>query len=98
MSSKGPTPKKDSARQKATGGSRTTERAKLAVRYTAPTPRSFKRSSKFVPIAMLVCLGLGVLTIILNYISVLPYGTTTGSMLIGLAFILVAIGFATRWR
>jgi hypothetical protein len=73
-------------------------------RYTPPVPREFKVSPRWVPVLMLVLLGLGVLIILLNYVGIvpaigpLPDDTSNWYLLIGLALILGGIITATQWH
>jgi hypothetical protein len=73
-------------------------------RYTPPVPREFKISPRWVPVLMLVLLGLGVLIILLNYVGIvpgigpLPDDTSNWYLLIGLALILGGIITATQWH
>ena len=56
-------------------------------RYTPPIPREIKVSPMWVPILMFALLGLGVLTIVLNYVNLLPGDASNGYLLLGLGFI-----------
>jgi hypothetical protein len=56
-------------------------------RYTPPIPREQKVSPIWVPILMFALLGLGVLTIVLNYVNLLPGDASNGYLLLGLGFI-----------
>jgi hypothetical protein len=73
-------------------------------RYTAPVPKEFKVSPRWVPVLMLVLLGLGILIILLNYVGIvpgfgpLPDDTSNWYLLIGLAMILGGIITATQWH
>lgn len=70
-------------------------------RYTPPTPEKLKlgTSPRLVPISMGVLLGLGVVIILVNYLSVLLPGAPSNWYLIGgLGFILAGILVATQWR
>lgn len=68
-------------------------------RYTPPIPPEFKVSPRWVPILMGVLLIAGMLTIILNYLSLLPGGEASNAYLLG-GLGLITAGFivATRWR
>lgn len=67
-------------------------------RYTPPVPRKVRRSPVWYGPALLLLLILGVLMILLNYLSVLP-GSVSGWYLIGgLAMIFVGFIMATRYR
>ena len=67
-------------------------------RYTAPTPREQKVSPTWVPILMFTLLGLGVLTIVLNYVNLLPGDASNGYLLLGLAFITGGFITATNYH
>ena len=73
-------------------------------RYTAPVPKEFKVSPRWVPVLMLVLLGLGILIILLNYVGIvpgfgpLPDDTSNWYLLIGLGMILAGIITATQWH
>ena len=56
-------------------------------RYTPPIPHEKKVSPPWVPILMFTMWALGMLTIILNYVDLLPGGTNNWYLLLGLAFI-----------
>jgi Cell division protein CrgA len=73
------------------GGGRVTPKA--SSRYTPPVPREQKVSPKIVPILMFTFLGLGMLTILLNYVGLLPGGAKNGYLIIGL--VLITAGFIT---
>ena len=75
---------------------RTTERA--SGRYTPPVPRGKKVSPRWVPIAMLTFLVVGVVIVVINYLGVLPGGASNWYLLAGLG--LIALGFvtATQYR
>jgi hypothetical protein len=65
-------------------------------RYTPPVPLSEKVSPPWVAPTMFTLLGLGTATIILNYIDVLPGGTSNWYLFAGLGLILAGIITATR--
>ena len=79
-------------------------------RYTPPVPVRLKHSSRWVPILMFGFFALGVLTIILNYLPGAPgvgelghlFGLSKDGgnayLLIGLVFICLGFGAATRYR
>jgi len=74
-----------------THGGRVTPKA--SSRYTPPIPRDQKVSPKIVPILMFTFLGLGMITILCNYVGVLPGGAGNGYLIIGL--VLITAGFIT---
>ena len=67
-------------------------------RYQPPPKPKPKPSPKWVPILMLSMLGLGVLDLVLYYLSILPGGSPLWGLLSG--FALIAGGFFTGifWR
>jgi hypothetical protein len=67
-------------------------------RYTPPIPKSVKRSPRWYPWVLLGLLLVGVLSIILNYIQVLPASPTNWYVVGGLIAILVAALMATSYR
>ena len=79
------------------GGSRYTPPAPSA-RYTPPIPKEYKVSPRWVPVLMFVLLGAGVLTILSNYLGLLPGGAKNTYLLIGLALITGGFITATRYR
>ncbi|MBO0730399.1 MAG: cell division protein CrgA, partial [Acidimicrobiaceae bacterium] len=67
-------------------------------RYTAPIPIELRESSWWVPALMLTFFGLGLVCILLNYLGVLPGGTSNIYLFVGLGLIVVGFITATRWR
>ena len=68
-------------------------------RYTPPTARDAQMPSPmWVPVLMFTLLGLGVVTILLNYVGLLPGATDNWYLLVGLGFILGGIITATQYR
>ncbi len=67
-------------------------------RYTPPVPRAVKVSPVWVPVLMGTLLALGSVTILLNYLDLLPGGAGNGYLLIGLALITAGFVAATQWR
>lgn len=67
-------------------------------RYTPPIPRSYKQSPRWMGPAILALLLLGMVTIIVNYVGVLPGGASNWYLLLGLAFITSGFLLATRYR
>jgi hypothetical protein len=88
------TPKGTGSKAAGAGGTGTT-----SGRYTPPIPQEYKVSPRWVPIAMGVLLVAGMLTIILNYLSLMPGGEPSNAYLLG-GLGLITAGFivATRWR
>lgn len=68
-------------------------------RYTPPIPQEYKVSSRWVPIVMGILLIAGMLTIIGNYLNLLPGDDPSNAYLLG-GLGLITAGFivATRWR
>ena len=52
----------------------------------------------WVPVLMFVLFGLGMVTIFLNYVGLLPGATSNWYLLAGLGFILAGIITATQYR
>ena len=72
---------------------------KPTARYTPPVPRSEKVSPRWVPIVMFASLGLGMLVILANYVSLLPGGEPSNMyLLLGLVFITVGFITATKFH
>ncbi len=67
-------------------------------RYTAPIPVEYRVSAWWVPVLMLAFFGVGLVCILLNYLGVLPGGTSNIYLLVGLALIVAGFVAATRWR
>ncbi|MEA3214068.1 MAG: hypothetical protein QOJ19_224 [Acidimicrobiia bacterium] len=70
-------------------------------RYTPPVPSSAKlgSSGRWVPITLFTLLVVGVLMIIINYMSVLLPGAPSNWYIVGgLGLILAGIMVATQWR
>ncbi len=67
-------------------------------RYTAPIPRRVRHSPKWYPWVLLGLLVVGVLLIVLNYMSILPVSPTNWYVVGGLVAILAAALMATGYR
>ncbi|MHB1535645.1 MAG: cell division protein CrgA [Acidimicrobiales bacterium] len=67
-------------------------------RYTAPIPQEYRSSGWWVPALMLTFFGLGLVCILLNYLSVLPGGASNVYLLVGLGLIVAGFITATRWH
>jgi len=68
-------------------------------RYTPPIPRAEKVSPKWVPIVMFTSLGLGMLIILANYVSLLPGDEPSNLyLLLGLFFITTGFVTATKYH
>jgi hypothetical protein len=82
---------------------RVTEKGTLAPaasgRYTPPSPNySDMPSPLWVPVLMFSNFALGMMTIFLNYVELVPGGTSNWYLLLGLGFILAGIITATQYR
>jgi hypothetical protein len=83
------------------GGSSTSPRPRAPEaggRYTPPIPREARVSPTWVPVLMFTLLGLGVVTIILNYLNLLPGDADNKYLLLGLAFITGGFITATNFH
>ena len=67
-------------------------------RYTPPTPVEYKASPRWLPVLILGLLLLGMITILTNYLGLLPGGAKNAYLLVGLAFITGGFIAATRYR
>lgn len=67
-------------------------------RYTPPIPSEYKVSPRWVPVLMFTFLGAGMLMIFLNYLGVVPGGTSNWYLLGGLGLILAGIITATQYH
>jgi hypothetical protein len=70
---------------------------KATSRYTPPIPKSEKVSPVWVPIVMFASLGLGMLVILANYVSLLP-GDGPSNMYLLVGLVLITIGFVTATK
>lgn len=67
-------------------------------RYTAPIPNEFKVSPWWVPALMITFFGLGVIVILLNYLSLLGGPASNIYPFIGLGLIVAGFITSTRWH
>jgi hypothetical protein len=74
------------------------KRPTSSTRYTPPQPRHDMPSPTWVPVLMFTLLGIGLLTIFLNYLGVLPGSTSNAYLGGGLAAICLGIVVATQYR
>ncbi len=88
-------PAKKSGKPGAVPSGRVTPKA--TARYTPPVPKSEKVSPKWVPIVMFASLGIGMLVILANYVSLLP-GNGPSNMYLLLGLVLITLGFVTATR
>ena len=96
------------AQRKGSSAGRTTVRAAERIgrytapehsgKYTPPVPRTVRRSPRWYGALVLALLVLGVLLILLNYLTVLPGGVSTWYLVAGLVVIFVGFVMATRYR
>lgn len=86
------------ARNAISKGHATHEPETTSGRYTPPIPQEFKVSPTWVPVLMFTLLGLGGLTIFLNYLGLLPGATDNMYLLLGLGFVLGGIITATQFH
>jgi len=68
-----------------------------STRYTPPTPKEFYESPKWVPIMMAVCIGIGVISIVLRYL-VPAWQDTNIPVMVGLVFMLTGLFTTTKWH
>ena len=83
------------------GGPKATPKATAPTtsgRYTPPVPKTYKESPKWVPVLLLAFLALGMLTIVANYLGLLPGGAKNGYLFLGLGLITCGFITATRYR
>ncbi|HWG73450.1 MAG TPA: cell division protein CrgA [Acidimicrobiales bacterium] len=80
------------------GGPAKSRAAVTSGRYTAPIPSEYRSSPWWTPVVMLAFFGLGILCILLNYLSILPGGASNAYLLTGLGLIVVGFIIATRWH
>ena len=69
-----------------------------SARYTPPVPKEYKESPRWVPVLLLAFLIIGMLTILSNYLGLLPGGAKNAYLLVGLALITAGFITATRYR
>jgi hypothetical protein len=68
-------------------------------RYTAPKPKTAKRSPLWVPATMFACLGIGVAVIVGNYFELLPGGEAqTSYLFVGLGLMIGGFALSTQFR
>jgi hypothetical protein len=67
-------------------------------RYTAPIPDEYRSSPWWVPALMLGFFGIGVIIIILSYLSLLPHSPSNYYLLGGLVAIVLGFVVATRYH
>ena len=67
-------------------------------RYTAPIPDEYRSSPWWVPAIMLGLFAVGVIGILLNYLSLLPSSPDNWYLIGGLVFIVLGFVAATRYH
>jgi len=67
-------------------------------RYTAPLPVEYRHSPWWVPATMLALFSLGVVMIVLNYLSLLPSSPSNWYLLGGLGLIVCGFAVSTQYR
>ena len=72
--------------------------AEQSGRYTRPIPTKIRRSASWFGPSILFLMIFGVLTILLNYLTVLPGSVSIWYLVVGLVVIFVAFMMATRYR
>ena len=82
-------------------GGRTVPKSKSKRRrYQPPPKKKPKPSPQWFGVLILTILGLGVLTIVLNYLALIPWEDQARNLYLwsGLGAIAVGFGLATQWR
>ena len=88
-----------SGRATATSGRATPPKSRdVNKRYTAPIPKSVRHSPGWYGPLLLVLLVAGLLTIVGNYVGIMPGGTSNWYLIGGLAGIVVGAMMATRYH
>ena len=72
--------------------------AEQSGRYTRPIPTTVRRSASWFGPSILFLMLFGVLTILLNYLTVLPGSVSIWYLVVGLVIIFGAFMMATRYR
>jgi hypothetical protein len=67
-------------------------------RYTPPIPKEVRQSPRWFPWVLLGFLVLGLVTIVLNYVHVLPGGTNNWYLIGGIGAIVVGLFMATFYH
>jgi hypothetical protein len=70
-------------------------------RYQPPPKKKHRPSPRWFGALILVCFGLGVAMIVLNYVNLIPFwhgGTSSAFLFGGLALIAVGFILATQWH
>jgi hypothetical protein len=72
--------------------------AEQSGRYTRPIPTKVRRSARWFGPLIIFMMVFGILTILLNYLTVLPGSVSVWYLVAGLVIIFVAFMAATRYR
>lgn len=67
-------------------------------RYTPPRPKVKRSSPKWLPVLMFALFALGALTVILNYMALLPGDTKSVYLFSGLGLITAGFLVSTQYR
>jgi cell division protein CrgA len=67
-------------------------------RYTPPPQKKLPPSPMWLPVMMFTLLGVGMVTVVVNYLGLLPGGARNAYLFIGLGLITAGFLFATQWR
>ena len=67
-------------------------------RYTPPIPKDKRHSPTWYPWLLLTLLVAGLAVIVLNYVNVMPGGTSNWYLVGGIVAIVVGLGMATFYR
>lgn len=89
------TPIVDGHRASSTPKSRDADHPTESSRYTAPNPKEFYESPRWVPILMLALLVLGMLAIMMRYIV---WQDSNVPIIVGLVLMLGGLYTATKWH
>ena len=92
------TPKGGPAKRTGTGGSSGNTVSSGSGRYTPPIPREYRTSPWWVPVMIVTFFGLGVIVILLNYLSVLGGHASNVYLFVGLGLIVAGFIASTRWH
>jgi hypothetical protein len=79
-------------------GGATAKQPVASGRYTPPIPRQVRHSPQWFPFVLLGFLILGLLLIVLNYVNVLPGGTSNWYLIGGIGAIVVGLFMATFYH
>jgi hypothetical protein len=99
-SDEGASAKERPAKERPAKAGRTTppKTREINKRYTAPIPKSVRRSPPWFGPVLLVLLVVGLLLIVGNYVGILPGGTSNWYLIGGLVGIVVGAMMATQYH